>query len=120
MLYSKNLAISMLFFCHIVSSFADGAGIEWQLLTEQAMDFFRGGEHERAIAVAKNALAVAELEAGNDHPDVATSLSNLASFYMAAGQFALAEPLFDRALAIQETALRPDHPDVAVSLNNLA
>ncbi len=55
-----------------------------------------------------------------EHPDVATSLNNLAELYRAQGQYANAQPLYQRALAIREKALGPEHPDVAQSLNNLA
>ena len=58
--------------------------------------------------------------AGPDHPDVATSLNNLAVLYDDQGRYADAEPLYKRSLAIREKALGPDHPDVATSLNNLA
>ena len=57
---------------------------------------------------------------GPDHPEVATSLNNLAVLYSAQGKYAEAEPLYKRSLAIHEKALGPDHPDVAISLNNLA
>jgi tetratricopeptide (TPR) repeat protein len=57
---------------------------------------------------------------GPDHPDVATSLNNLAQLYETQGQYAQAEPLFKRSLAISEKALGPDHPDVAQRLENLA
>ncbi len=57
---------------------------------------------------------------GPDHPDVATSLNNLAELYDSKGEYGRAEPLYQRALAIFEKALGPDHPDVASSLNNLA
>ena len=57
---------------------------------------------------------------GPDHPDVATSLNNLAELYRAQGRYADAEPLYKRSLAIREKAFGPDHPDVATSLNNLA
>jgi tetratricopeptide (TPR) repeat protein len=57
---------------------------------------------------------------GPDHPDVATSLNNLALLYKTQGHYAKAEPLYKRSLAIREKALGPDHPDVANSLVNLA
>ena len=57
---------------------------------------------------------------GPDHPNVATSLNNLAVLYKTQGRYADAEPLYKRSLAIREKALGPDHPDVATSLNNLA
>ncbi len=55
-----------------------------------------------------------------NHPDTATSVNNLASFYEDVGNYAQAEPLYQRALSIREKALGPDHPDTAQSLNNLA
>ena len=54
------------------------------------------------------------------HPDVATSLNNLALLYYTQGQYAQAEPLYQRALAIREQTLAPMHPDVGTSLHNLA
>ncbi len=42
---------------------------------------------------------------GQEHPDTATSLNNLAELYKAMGDYAKAEPLYRRALAIREKAL---------------
>jgi tetratricopeptide (TPR) repeat protein len=56
---------------------------------------------------------------GKDHPDMATSLNNLAILYDDQGKYAEAEPLLLRSLAIMEKALGKDHPNVATSLNNL-
>ena len=57
---------------------------------------------------------------GQDHPDYATSLNNLAMLYRAMGDHAAALPLFRQALEIRRTALGENHPDYAASLNNLA
>jgi CHAT domain-containing protein len=57
---------------------------------------------------------------GPDHPNVALSLSNLASLYQDQSRYAEAETLAKRALAIREKVLGPDHPDVAFGLHNLA
>jgi len=62
----------------------------------------------------------AERFLGPEHPDVATSLNNLALLYYTQGRYDQAEPLLMRTLAIREKVLRPEHPDVAQSLNNLA
>ena len=59
-------------------------------------------------------------ESAPDHPDVATSLNNLAVLYKKQGRYAAAEPLYKRALSIYEKALGPNHPSVATSLGNLA
>jgi tetratricopeptide (TPR) repeat protein len=50
---------------------------------------------------------------GPEHPDVATSLNNLAALYRDQGEYAAAEPLYKRALAIRDKALGPEHPLVA-------
>ncbi|MDY7021598.1 MAG: CHAT domain-containing protein, partial [Cyanobacteriota bacterium] len=55
-----------------------------------------------------------------NHPDVATSLNNLASLYRNQGRYNEAEPLHQRSLAIFEEALGENHPDIALSLNHLA
>ena len=57
---------------------------------------------------------------GNDHPDVAQSLNNLANLYSDTGRYQEAEPLLKEALAIRRKRLGNDHPSVAQSLNNLA
>ncbi len=56
---------------------------------------------------------------GEGHPDVATSLNNLADIYRTQGRYAESEPLCKRSLAIREKALGEVHPDVAMSLNDL-
>ncbi len=77
-------------------------------------------KYDSAIVEAEKALEVAEKNVGSDHPDVATSLNNLAELYQKQGQYARAEPLCKRALEIREKTLGPEHPDVAQSLNDLA
>ncbi len=42
---------------------------------------------------------------GQEHPDVATSLNDLAALYHAQGRYGEAEPLHTRSLAIYEKAL---------------
>ncbi len=57
---------------------------------------------------------------GPGHPNVATSLNNLATLYIVTDRYAEAEPLQKRSLAIWEKALGPEHPHVATSLENYA
>ena len=99
---------------------AQGAGTEWFTLNVEVKAFYFQGNYARAVVVAKQALEVAQTNVGPDHPDVASSLNNLALIYHTQGGYAKAEPLYKRSLAIREKALGPDHPDVANSLNNLA
>ena len=102
------------------SVLAEGAGIEWEILNQEVISLYEQGRYDRAVVVAKKALEVAEKNVGPNHPDVATSLNNLAELYRTQGQYAQAEPLYKRALAINEKALGPNHPDVAWILENMA
>ena len=86
------------------------------MMTGVAIGFLIG----EAEPLYERSLAIDEKVLGPAHPDVATSLNNLAGLYQAQGKYAEAEPLYRRSLAIREKVLGPDHPDVAVSLNNLA
>ncbi|HEV8712432.1 MAG TPA: tetratricopeptide repeat protein [Candidatus Binatia bacterium] len=78
------------------------------------------GHYSEAEPLYLRALTIWEKALGPEHPNVATSLNNLALLYRIQGQYAKAEPLLQRALTIREKALGPEHPAVAQSLNNLA
>ena len=78
------------------------------------------GQYPQAEPLNQRSLAIREKALGPDHPDVATSLNNLALLYVNQGQYVQAEPLYKRSLAIREKTLGPDHPDVAMSLDNIA
>ncbi len=64
-------------------------------------------------------LAIDETVSGPDHPEVAASLTNLATIDGLLGDHATARARHARALAIFERSLGPDHPDLAVPLVNL-
>ena len=89
-------------------------------LNKKVIELYSAGRYSDAIPIAQRILAIREKALGRDHPDVATSLNDLAELYDDQGRYADAEPLYKRSLAISEKALGPDHPDVARSLNNLA
>ena len=61
-----------------------------------------------------------EVVFGIEHPNVASSLNNLAQLLKSTNRLEEAEPLMRRALSIDETAFGKDHPRVADHLNNLA
>ena len=120
MIVTRALAVLALFPLSTSVACSQRAGIEWEILNEEVKSLYQKGQYDRAVVVAKKALTVAEVNVGPDHPDVATSLNNLAEVYRAQGRYAEAEPLHKRALGIAEKVLGPDHPHVAMSLNNLA
>ena len=76
-------------------------GIEWETLNNEVMALYRQGRYDRAVVVAKNALQVAEQAVGPDHPDVATSLENMAALYRKTGRKGEAEAFEKRAAAIR-------------------
>ena len=78
------------------------------------------GRYEQAESPYLEALAMRKQLLGKAHPDVATSLNNLAALYDAQGRYGEAEPLYLEALAMMKQLLGKTHPDVATSLNNLA
>ena len=55
-----------------------------------------------------------------DHPDLATSLHNLAQLYKSLGRLPEAEPLHQEALGMIGRLYKGDHPHVAASLQSLA
>jgi tetratricopeptide (TPR) repeat protein len=62
-----------------------------------------------AKALLERALAIREKALGPEHPDVATSLNNLALVHHATGGYEEAKALHERALVINEKALGPEH-----------
>jgi tetratricopeptide (TPR) repeat protein len=83
--------------------------------------FYAGqGNYSFAEPWDKNCLEVVRKRLGEEHPDVATSLNNLAGLYRSQGKYEEAEPLFRSALEMSKRLLGEEHPDVATSLNNLA
>jgi len=89
-------------------------------LNDEAVKLYNAGKYAEAIPFAERSLAILEKTLGPEHPDVATSLENLAALYEAMVVYAKAEPLYHRALAIREKSLGQGHPGVAASLNGLA
>lgn len=98
----------------------DLALLEAERLTQQVVELHDQGKFRDAIPLAQRALEVFERYLEPEHPNVATSLSNLALLYQELEQHEEARRLYMRALDIQEQELGPDHPDVAITLENLA
>ncbi|MEH2337295.1 tetratricopeptide repeat protein, partial [Nostoc sp.] len=83
--------------------------------------FYQGqGAYEQALPWYKQSLLTARERFGEEHPDVAISLTYLAALYFSQGRYSDAEPLLIEALAMTKRLLGDEHPDVATSLNNLA
>ncbi len=93
---------------------------EAERLNQQVIQLYQQGKYAEAIPLAEQALAIRKKVLGDNHPDVAASLNNLAELYQSQGRYTEAEPLYQQSLAIFKQQLGDNHPDVAQSLHNLA
>ncbi len=83
--------------------------------------FYAGqGAYAEAEPWYQQCLDATQNRFGEAHPDVATSVSNLAGLYRNQGRYEEAEPLYVQALGLYRQLLGEAHPDVATSMNNLA
>ncbi|MEH2315576.1 tetratricopeptide repeat protein, partial [Nostoc sp.] len=88
---------------------------------KQHLQNYQGqGLYQQAEPWFKLCVEVAENRFGLEHPDVTTSLNNLAGLYQKTGRYSKAEPLFQQALSLRKRLLGDNHHHVANSLNNLA
>ena len=77
-------------------------------------------ESPKAEPLYKQALEILRKEHDDDHPDVATTLSKLATLYHDIAEYAKAEHLYTQALEIRKKVHGHEHPRVAKNLNCLA
>ena len=81
--------------------------------------FYEGQtDYQEAEKWRKKCLAICQKRLGEEHPDVALSLNNLASLYDSQGKYAEAEPLYRQALEIFEKVLGKDHPSTVTVREN--
>jgi Tfp pilus assembly protein PilF len=72
----------------------------------------RLGDTQKKRELLERALAINERHYGPDHPNVATTLTNLGIVYGRSGDTQKSRELLERALAIKERHYGPDHPEV--------
>jgi CHAT domain-containing protein len=89
-------------------------------LLAQADSLRRDGTYDRAVQLAKQALAITEREFGKADTSVARALHILGDCARREDRLEDAEQLLNRSLTIREQKLGPDDPWVARSLNSLA
>jgi TPR repeat protein len=77
------------------------------------------GDYTNATAMHRKALDLRRQLHGNEHPDVANSLSDLADMLRWEGRLEEAETTGRDALAMRRRLLRPGHLDIAKSLDIL-
>src|SRR5713101_7456188 len=65
-------------------------------LNSEVLQHIHEGRYREGIPKAREALALREQALGPTHPDVATSLNNLAELLRRTGDYAAAKPLHER------------------------
>jgi tetratricopeptide (TPR) repeat protein len=88
------------------------------LQKDQAVDLGRVGRYSEAEPLFRTIEEVSRQVLGQDHPDTAASVYNLAQILQARGKYAEAEPLYWQSLAIRLQTLGVDHPRTANSYVN--
>ena len=78
------------------------------------------GNYPKAEIYLQQALTIRKKIFGSKHPDVASSLTDIAALLFDQGKYSEAEPLIRHALRIFEARLGIEHLSVAVCLSNLA
>ncbi|MFL5587291.1 MAG: CHAT domain-containing protein [Ktedonobacteraceae bacterium] len=78
------------------------------------------GNYEQAERLLQQTLDIRRAALGEQHPEVAISLNNLALLYKLVGNYTQGESLYQQALKTWRMALGEEHPHVADALDNLA
>ena len=78
------------------------------------------GHHGDASQCYEEVLAFCKRVLPPDHPDIGSSMNNLAQSYSHLGRHRDALKLQEETLAFRKRVLPPDHPDIASSMHNLA
>lgn len=89
-------------------------------LNARVIELHNAGRYGEAIPFAEKYAAAIKTRHGDQAPEYATAINNLAKFLQATSRLAEAETLYRRALAIYEKASGADAPNVAIAANNLA
>ncbi|MEQ8997942.1 MAG: tetratricopeptide repeat protein [Coleofasciculus sp. B1-GNL1-01] len=93
---------------------------EAERLKQQVEQLYHQGQYSEAIPLAERMLTLYQNLYGEEHPDIADSLTYLGILYRSQGRYSEAEPLFRQVLVMIKRLYGEEHPDIATSLNNLA
>ncbi len=104
----------------IDESFANQPEIKAAIQNTIGMTYHELGRLDEAERLYRSAIAVHRNSPVPEHPDLATSLNNLAELLAERADYEAAENLHRKALVMRRKLLGDEHQDVAESLNNLA
>ncbi len=78
------------------------------------------GSHDEAQELLTRAIGIQSAQLGTEHPDVLSSLNNLAASYQAEGNLEQAEKLILQVYAARQATLSASSPELLGSMNQLA
>jgi tetratricopeptide (TPR) repeat protein len=90
-----------------------------RLCDELGIHLWQAGGYPGARPYLERAVALHREVSGAEHPDIASSLNNLARLFHRQGNYPEARSYYEQSLAIRERVLGPEHPETAHSLNDL-
>ncbi|WP_406693559.1 tetratricopeptide repeat protein [Singulisphaera sp. Ch08] len=93
---------------------------EAERLRLEVFRLYEDGHYYEAEVEARRLVDLQKQTSGENHPDFATALSNLALLVQRQGDLEGAKALLSQTLEIRRHVLGEQHPDFATSLNNLA
>ena len=88
-------------------------------MIDAAQQAAAAGDYDAAEGLLRDAVATQQVTLGSSHPDLATTLNNLAFVCERTGKVDEAERGYRRAHAIAVASLSPGHPFIKTSLSNL-
>ena len=103
---------------HAADNHLDGPSA--RLFNQVGLLLLTRARYAEAEPLMRRAVEIDEATFGEDHPEVAADINNLAQLLKATNRLTEAETLMRRALAIFDASFGKDHPNVATQLNNLA
>jgi len=90
-----------------------------EVLQKAALYLFERGRYEQAESLDQRALRIGQQIWGTEHPQVASTLCDLAYLYDAQGKYKRAESLFERVVYLWEHVWGPTHPALERPLRGL-
>ena len=89
---------------------------EYRAVVADAEQAARAGDYPRAEVLLREALCLQESTLGSQHPDLASTLNNLAVVCETLGQFDAAEQFYRRAFAVASWSRPPSDRKAATTV----
>eukprot|EP00698_Gefionella_okellyi_P021789 TRINITY_DN7138_c0_g1_i17.p1 TRINITY_DN7138_c0_g1~~TRINITY_DN7138_c0_g1_i17.p1 ORF type:complete len:827 (-),score=170.27 TRINITY_DN7138_c0_g1_i17:1043-3523(-) len=106
---------------HVVAkALHDDAPQDLLLCHTLALSYGNLGRHAEGLVLDEQVLQLSRELLGDEHAEIATSMSNVAETYSALGRHAEALVLQEQVLHLRQKLFGDEHPNVALSMNNLA